>query len=233
MRSMRTRHIWPPETIRCFTKKHESEDGDLKTLPPAGVLALGKWVALQTTQNNGTWMRLTAYRPIEPSHKSDWGWYMLKKIFVWLDKRYVISRRAQMAAVNAQQTGQSFDELYEQAKWEHWIMFDWLNKQKYLTISVVISLIFGVSILAVALFSGLTTVDAAYTAGGLALLSLIGFGLAALIMPKKQSDWGWYMRKRQVWREVSRVAQFPGPRGGNYWDLSWNIAWLQDTGPRP
>lgn len=41
---------------------------------------------------------------------------MLKKIFVWLDKRYVISRRAQMAAVNAQQTGQSFDELYEQAK---------------------------------------------------------------------------------------------------------------------
>lgn len=67
-------------------------------------------------------------------------------------------------------------------------MFDWLNKQKYLTISVVISLIFGAGILAAALFSGLTTVDAAYTAGGLALLSLINFGLAALIMPKKQSD---------------------------------------------
>lgn len=64
-------------------------------------------------------------------------------------------------------------------------MFDWLNKQKYVTISVLISLIFGIGMLAVALFAGMKAVDSAYTAGGITLLSLIVFALAALIMPKK------------------------------------------------
>lgn len=66
-------------------------------------------------------------------------------------------------------------------------MFDWLIKQKYITISVLISLIFGVGILAVALFAGMKAVDSAYTAGGLSLMSLIGFAVAALMMPRKSA----------------------------------------------
>jgi hypothetical protein len=41
---------------------------------------------------------------------------MLRKILFWLDKRYVITQRAQRAAVAAQLTGHSFDELYQQSK---------------------------------------------------------------------------------------------------------------------
>lgn len=41
---------------------------------------------------------------------------MLKKILIWFEKRFVITRRAQRAAIAAHQTGQSFDELYNQAK---------------------------------------------------------------------------------------------------------------------
>ncbi len=40
----------------------------------------------------------------------------IREICIWLDKRYVISKRAQRAAVQSQNTGASFDNLYEQMK---------------------------------------------------------------------------------------------------------------------
>lgn len=61
-------------------------------------------------------------------------------------------------------------------------MFDWLKKQKYITISVLISFIFGAGMLAAGLFAGMTAGDSAYTAGGLALVSF-----AALVLPGKNT----------------------------------------------
>ena len=40
----------------------------------------------------------------------------VRDIGTWLDKRYVISKRAQRAAIQAQNTGAWFDALYEQMK---------------------------------------------------------------------------------------------------------------------
>lgn len=37
----------------------------------------------------------------------------VRDIGAWLDKRYVISKRAQRAAIQAQNTGASLDALYE------------------------------------------------------------------------------------------------------------------------
>ena len=41
---------------------------------------------------------------------------LVGKICTWLDKRYVISQMAQRAAIQAQNTGASFDALYEELK---------------------------------------------------------------------------------------------------------------------
>ncbi len=38
---------------------------------------------------------------------------MLNRILTWFDKRYVITRHAQRCQVLAQQTGQSFEQLYD------------------------------------------------------------------------------------------------------------------------
>lgn len=40
---------------------------------------------------------------------------MIKIIAIWLDKRFVISKKAQSCATLAAITGQSFDDLYDKS----------------------------------------------------------------------------------------------------------------------
>jgi hypothetical protein len=42
----------------------------------------------------------------------DIGKNMFIRLIKWVDMRYVISRRAQQCEILAQQTGQSFEDLY-------------------------------------------------------------------------------------------------------------------------